>query len=87
MKKRIKVYNIDWCVEEEDVCDCVNYNDKNYIEKMATEIKNIKSELPKETDIMCDEDFENKNDLEYFICEYLSNTYGWLVNSFSYENV
>jgi len=82
---KVKCYDIDYCVEEEDVEDLIEDNDIDIDDDEAIEqlIQDVKNELPKEVilNIDCDED-ELDDDL---IVDELSDETGWLINSYSYD--
>lgn len=80
---RIRAYNIDYCIEDEDVADLVE-DEENIGEK----IKELKDELPQEIYIENDfEDFDEDDfeSIEDFIADEISDETGWLVNDFHYE--
>lgn len=80
---RIRVYDIDYCVEDEDVADLVE-NEEDIDDK----IKEIKDGLPQEIYIedgfedFDEDDFEN---IEDFIADKISDKTGWLVNTYRYK--
>ena len=86
--KGIKVKNIDWCVEANDIID---YHEWNILEdnicdgEIQSEIDRVLSELPKEEYIPIESDHisvigEKIDD----IADWLSEKHGWLVNSVEY---
>lgn len=78
----IGAYDIDYCVEDEDIPVPNGIkNEEQYIKK---EIKRIKSTLPTSMvfDIVCD-DLE---DLEDLVCDYITETTGWLINGFHFRS-
>lgn len=85
---KVRVYDIDYCVEEQDVCQEID-NDpeieedsEEYYEAIDKRIDQIKSELPQELifTIECD-----KQDLEDQISEAIGNQTGWLVYGYNYD--
>lgn len=88
--KEIRVFNIDWCVEEEDVMDNNEWwsrIDEVSDEEMNAAIEKIKSELPTEDSIPVMP--QDNLDIIAFkisdIADWLSDKHGWLVNSYEYE--
>ena len=85
---KVKTTDIDYCVEEEDVCwqfdnDLeLEEDSEEYYDAIHDEIKKIKSELPQVLflEIECEPD-----DLDDEVCEAVSEETGWLVNGLSYE--
>ena len=85
MTWKLKCYNIDYCVEEEDVIDSVAVRPQyttSWYDAIEEKIEEIKADLPKEViiEIECDEE-----DLEDVAVDALSEETGWLINSFDYE--
>ena len=76
---KIKVTKIDYCVEDEDVCDLIDDDSEEAINK---KIEEIKSELPQtmKFEIDCD-----KEDLDDLVCDYITEKNGWLIEGFDYE--
>lgn len=72
---RIKVTDIDWCVEEEDVYEMFDCEPTD--EQVEEKILEIKNALPKEAVVEVD-------DLDE-IADALSDEFGWLVNDFEYK--
>ena len=85
---RVKTTHIDYCVEEEDVCDEIandleiEEDSEEYYDAIHNEIKRIKETLPQELilEIECEEE-----DLDDMVCDAISEETGWLVNGFSYD--
>ena len=85
---KVRVYDIDYCVEDEDVCEEISNDSEieedseEYYEAINKRIIQIKSELPQDMifTIECE-----KEDLEDMACDAISEETGWLVNSFSYD--
>jgi len=85
---RIKTTSIDYCVEEEDVCSEfdndpeIEEDSEEYYDAIHDKIAEIKRELPQalELEIECEPE-----DLDYEVCEAVSEETGWLVNGLSYE--
>ena len=82
---KVKCYDIDYCVEAEDIEDLaedygIDIDDDEAVERL---IDDVKDRLPKEVilDIDCEED-ELDDDL---IVDELSDETGWLINSYSYD--
>ena len=88
--KGIRITNIDWCVEEEDVMDCYEWwsrIDEVGDEEMNAAIEKIKSELPTE-DFIPILPQDDQSIIEFKIADiadWLSDKYGWLVNSYAYS--
>ena len=86
----VKVTNIDYCIEEEDVCDeiaddvSIEEDSEEYYEAIQNKIKEIKADLPQTFTFTfeCTED-----ELDDLIAEEISDETGWLVNSFEKEIV
>ena len=82
---KVKCYDIDYCVEEEDVEELAEENDIDIYDDEAMEqlIQDVKEDLPKEVilNIDCEED-ELDDDL---IVDELTDETGWLINSYSYD--
>ena len=83
---RIRVYDIDYCIEDEDVFD--NFGDLNNEDEIEKAIKEIRDSLPQEIYIedgfedFDEDDFEN---IEDFIADKISDKTGWLVNTYRYK--
>ena len=84
----VKVTNIDYCIEEEDVCDeiaddaSIEEDSEEYYEAIQKAIKDIKKKLPKTFTFTfeCTED-----ELDDLIADEISDETGWLVNGFKKE--
>lgn len=95
---KVKVKNIDWCIEPEDIEQRVDsavsgaYENMTEQEAAAAEseirevltmlgdeaiVDEVKKSLPKEVEL----DVESEDE----IADTLSDTYGWLVNSYEIE--
>lgn len=76
---KFKVKDIDWCIEREDVEENLEslspYVNTPDIDEYITELK---STLPTEVEVEVDDEED--------IADYLSDRYGWLVNSFNVVN-
>jgi len=86
---RIRTTCIDYCVEEEDICDAfeefhpeVEVDSDEYYEAIDAEIDQLKNNLPQtlELEIECEPE-----DLDDQVCEAVSEETGWLVNGLSYD--
>lgn len=83
MKYHINAYDIDYCVEAQDLDylwpENQDWDDDDYDKKIAE----IKSKLPSRMsfDIDCDD----VNDLEDLVCDYITEKSGWLINGFNYR--
>lgn len=82
--KGIKVKNIDWRIEEEDIRDKHEWAPMTD-EEIQSEIKNLTSSLPTEEYIPVESDKlsvigEKIDD----IADWLSDCYGWLVNGYNF---
>lgn len=69
---KVKVYNIDYDIEDEDVDD-------------PSEIEEIRKSLP--SSLVLELDNANHSSLDYEIADAISNKTGWLVNDFDYDIV
>lgn len=69
---KVKVYNIDYDIEDEDVDD-------------PSEIEEIRKSLP--SSLVLQLDNANHSSLDYEIADAISNETGWLVNDFDYDIV
>ena len=87
---KIKVTSVDYCVEDEDVCQEVD-NDpeieedsEEYYNAIELLIKTTKASLPQtlELEIECEPE-----DLDEEVCDAVSEETGWLVNGLTYEIV
>lgn len=78
----IKIKDIDWCVEDEDVW---NEFDDQTDDEIKAEIEEIKAGLPTEEFIPTNKQ-NLANDLS-LLSDWLSDKYGWLVTSFNYNLV
>lgn len=76
---KFQVKDIDWCIEREDVEENLEslspYVNTPDIDEY---INNLKSTLPAEVEVEVDDEED--------IADYLSDRYGWLVNSFNVVN-
>lgn len=88
MKFKVRAYDIDYSVEEEDVCQEFD-NDtelepdsEEYYDAIHKRIAQIKSELPQDMlfSINCEPE-----DLEEEITDAISNETGWLIVGYSYD--
>ena len=86
---KVKTTSVDYCVEEEDICDTfeeqhpeVEVDSDEYCEAIDAEITRLKNSLPQtlELEIECDPE-----DLDDMVCDAISEETGWLVNSFTYD--
>lgn len=86
---KVKTTHIDYCVEEEDICETfeemhpeVEVDSDEYWEAIDTEINRLKNNLPQtlELEIECEEE-----DLDDEVGEAISEETGWLVNGFTYN--
>ena len=85
-----RVFNINYCVEEEDLdleLPEGDFDEEDFDDFVESKINEIKSELPKslyiELDFCEDECFDTEEEL----ADAISDRTGWLVNSFDYEKV
>jgi len=81
---KVKCYDIDYCVEEEDIIDCFDPFEELSKEEIESKIKEVKESLPKEVilKIWCDDEDDLDDDL---IVDELTDETGWLINGFQYE--
>lgn len=78
----IKITDIDWCVEDEDVW---NEFDNQTDDEIKAEIEEIKAGLPTEEFIPTNK--QNLADDLILLSDKLTDKYGWLVTSFNYNLV
>ena len=84
----VKTTSIDYCVEDEDVCweidndPTIEEDSEEYYDAIHDRIKEIKNDLPQTLDleIECEEE-----DLDYEVCEAVSEQTGWLTNGVNYK--
>lgn len=84
----IRITNIDWCVEDEDVItELYDWEDVNEIDDdvIKEKIEEIRAGLPTEEFIPANK--QNLGAVLNDVSDWLSDKYGWLVNSFSYNLV
>ena len=85
-----EITQIEYCIEEDnlDLCE-EDYDSYDDYEKACEDlIIEIENELPSR--IVVDFNFDNddsEEDIEYALCDYISDMTGWLVNNFCYEIV
>ena len=83
---KVRCYDIDYCVEWEDVESNFDVpedlDDDDLDEWYELKVDEIKDSLPKRVvvEVECE-----KEDLEDVVVDALSETTGWLINSFNYE--
>lgn len=85
---RVKTTSVDYCVEEEDVCEkicedaSIEEDSEEFYDAIHAEIKRVKESLPQhlELEIECDPE-----DLDDMVCDAISEETGWLVNGFAYD--
>jgi len=88
LEYKITTTKIDYCVEDEDVCEKIDRDvtiepdSEEYYDAIDEEIKRVKASLSQhlELEITCDPE-----DLDDMVCDAISNETGWLVNSFEYD--
>lgn len=85
---KVKTTYIDYCVEEEDVCDEIandpeiEEDSEEYYEAIHNEINWIKETLPQVLVLEIECDLE---DLDDMVGDAISEETYWLVNSFEYD--
>lgn len=86
---KIRTKNIDYCVEDEDVCETIDRDvtiepdSEEYYDAIKKEIKRVKESLPQNLELeFYDYDPEDLTDL---VSEAISEETGWLVNSFDFD--
>jgi len=88
MYYKVKITSVDYCVEEQDVCEYVD-NDpeieedsEEYYDAIHAKIEEVKSRLPQELilEVECD-----RKSLEDVLVDAISEETGWLVNNFTYK--
>lgn len=84
---KIRTTYIDYCVEEEDVCETVcedasiEEDSEEFYDAIHAEIERVKSELPQELELEIDCEPE---DLDDAVADTISEKTGWPVNRVSY---
>jgi len=80
---KIKAYDIDWCVEEEDLMDEISPedfpNEELYYKEVMKRSAEIKNELPDEVVVEVDDEDEE------LIANAISDKVGWLMYSYEYK--
>lgn len=88
MYYRVKITSVNYCVEEQDVCEYID-NDpeieedsEEYYDAIQAKIEEVKSSLPQELilEVECD-----RKSLEDVLVDAISEETGWLVNNFTYK--
>lgn len=86
---KIRVKGIDYCVEDEDVCDeiandaSIEEDSDEYYEAIEEKIAEVKSKLPTTVDIEVD---GLEEDLDELVPDAVSEKTGWLIYGYdSYE--
>ena len=86
---KVKVYNVEYCVEEEDVCeDVINDLDieedsEEYYEEINKKIEEVKNSLPKEFELT----LNYNHTIEYLeddIVKSIEDETGWLVEHYNW---
>lgn len=81
--RKYKVYNIEYCVEDEDVCELVDED-----EDCEKKIEEIKANLPKSIIIEIDEnDFEDAEERNDYLVDEATERTGWLIEGCSIKAV
>lgn len=86
---KVKITNIKWCVEEEDVCDIVyemgvEEGEDDYYEEVDRQIENIINGLPTTVEYDFDDEY-TPEEIDDHIDDILSDDFGWLTYGFNYE--
>jgi hypothetical protein len=85
---KVKVTSIDYCIEEEDVMEdicedaSIEEDSEEFYDAIHTKIEEIRNSLPQtmELEIECEPD-----ELDYLVCEAVSEETGWLNYSVTYK--
>lgn len=85
---RVKVTSIDYCIEEEDVMEdicedaSIEEDSEEFYDAIHAKIEEIRNSLPQtmELEIECEPD-----ELDYLVCDEVSEETGWLNYSVTYE--
>jgi len=88
---KVRAYNIDYCVEDEDVCSEfdndpeIEEDSEEYYDAINARIAQIKSELPRDMtfSIKCEEG--DTDELEELLTDAISNETGWLIVGYDYD--
>ena len=88
---KIRTDWIDYCVEEEDVCEeicedvTIEEDSEEFYDAIHAKIEEIKDSLPQnlELEVECDE--EEIDYLDELVCDEITETTGWLINGFDYK--
>ena len=89
MKYKVRAYDIDYSVEDEDVCaefdndPELETDSEEYYEAVHNKVKQILNDLPREMvlTVECDEE----EDLEEEITDTITESSGWLIIGYSYD--
>ena len=85
---KIKVTSVDYCVEEEDVCEkvcedvTIEEDSEEFYDAIHEEIGRVKTSLPQTLDLEIECEPE---DLDSQIADAISEETGWLNNCFTYD--
>jgi hypothetical protein len=85
---KVKVTSIDYCIEEEDVMEdicedaSIEEDSEEFYNAIHAKIEEIRNSLPQtmELEIECEPD-----ELDYLVCEAVSEETGWLNYSVTYK--
>ena len=85
---KVKVTAIDYCIEEEDVMEeicedaSIEEDSEEFYDAIHAKIEEIRNSLPQtmELEIECEPD-----ELDYLVCDEVSEETGWLNYSVTYE--
>lgn len=85
LQRIARVTNIDWCLDSEDEEDW-DSEDEEDCDSENEEDSDLENEedFPSEVIVYLDDE-ESEDEIEEVILDFLSDEYGFLVNSFSYE--
>lgn len=87
---RIRTTSIDYCVEEEDVCEkicedaSIEEDSEEFYDAIHAEIGKVKDGLPQHLELEVDCEPEGLDDA---VADAICKKTGWLVNGFAYEPV
>ena len=88
---KVRAYNIDYCVEDEDVCSefdndaSIEEDSEEYYDAIHKRIAQIKSELPQDMliEVKCEEG--DTDELEELVTDTITNETGWLIVGYDYD--
>ena len=85
MKKlTCKTKGISYCIEDEDIDSIMpeNATEKDYEEKIFEIGRNLPQEMIITVEV---EDDAERDEIDELVCDEITETTGWLINSFDYD--